>query len=588
MRIIIIALVYCLLLSKTVFSNEVEVIELHETKSLDQLVLDQLTEEEDDDVSVTEGILEQEETISETSNQDDSISVEQSSIDTNNYWSKQNIDKINKYLSNSKNIKSKQLEIEFFNYLKFLDLNFEDKNNRDIFFLIVNYFYEIGDITTAYNLINNINFEIDENLNFYSAIELNYLLSTFQLENVCSYKDELPENINLKYFLGEKIDIFCLILADNNSEAELLNSILLETETNLDQDFQELYLSTIQNETNSSSEQLNFESITNKDLIFLYSAMARIAEIPLSESFLKVDSKNLAIPIILNQSTPISLRIKAANNSYLENNLSIESLAALYQSVDFNSNQLNNPEETLLEITNNIEMSMAYHFQLINIQIFPSERIKELLNFWSFAQKNDLQEIAYALSYKIIQSIEISAENIEYSPKIATAFILNNDFENALKWLEFYENSKGIDEKSSYVKILLNLHSVKDINSLTDIIKNNLQNISDLENQKNKELMFVILNVLQDSKDDYLTDDYSDIFDQRLMPSMYILHNLKDSINSNDEKLLTYSIISMNNKEWYQIHPEHLKLILLGFLSYKDGLLIEKIILEIFKNYKII
>ena len=49
----------------------------------------------------------------------------------------------------------------------------------------------------------------------------------------------------------------------------------------------------------------------NTDLIFLYSAMLRIADLPLSESFLNLDSKNLAIPIILNQSSPIELRLKA-------------------------------------------------------------------------------------------------------------------------------------------------------------------------------------------------------------------------------------------------------------------------------------
>ena len=54
----------------------------------------------------------------------------------------------------------------------------------------------------------------------------------------------------------------------------------------------------------------------NTELLFLYSAMTRIAELPFSDSFYELDKKNLSIPIILNQASPIDLRIKAANNSF--------------------------------------------------------------------------------------------------------------------------------------------------------------------------------------------------------------------------------------------------------------------------------
>ena len=44
----------------------------------------------------------------------------------------------------------------------------------------------------------------------------------------------------------------------------------------------------------------------------------------------------------------------------------------------------------------------------------------------------------------------------------------------------------------------------------------------------------------------------------------------------------------MNGKEWSDIHPEHLKLLLNGYLNYNDGALFRNLILEIFKNYKFI
>ena len=107
--------------------------------------------------------------------------------------------------------------------------------------------------------------------------------------------------------------------------------------------------------------------------------MARIAELPLDEKFLEMDSENLAIPIILNKFNPIELRIKAANKSYLNGEISIDSLAALYQSVDFDSNQLDNPED-IEKLNYQDELLMAYYFLFINIQFSPSERLIAIIN----------------------------------------------------------------------------------------------------------------------------------------------------------------------------------------------------------------
>ena len=73
------------------------------------------------------------------------------------------------------------------------------------------------------------------------------------------------------------------------------------------------------------------------------------------------------------------------------------------------------------------------------------------------------------------------------------------------------------------------------------------------------------------------------------MPSIFLLNEINNSIIiEDDEKFLIYSLISLSDKEWNNIHPEHLKLILNGYLRYKDGILFRNIILEIFKSYKFI
>ncbi len=583
-------IILIILFSFNISSNEVEVIELHDSKSLDQIVLDKLSNDIDNvSDEISEEIIETDKEkelnvpILETND------VNEENLTENYFWTSITLNDLKTYLNNTREIKSNTLKNEFLIFLENSSIDYNSEENKNIYFNIVKYFYETGNISNSYSLVTSDKYVHSENLDFYNSVEINYLLSTFQLEAACNFKNEISTNIALKNFLLEKLDIFCLILEDNLSEADLLNSILQETEIKKDEIFQELFLII----SNRSDESLNnknfFKNIENNNLVFLYSAMARIAELSLNEDFLKIDPKNLSIPIILNQSTPINLRLKAAHYSFNNNLISVDSLAALYQSVDFDSKSLNNPTQTLNTLSANSEMAMAYYYQLINVQIFPSERLKVMIDFWDFAEKNSLKEIAYALSNKIVESIEISSESADYSLKIATSYIYNENYEKALSWIEFYENSNGPDLASSYAKILLKLYSSSDIKSILEIITSNPKEFENLDISVNKELIFIMLNLLENNESIELNNNYDSIFDQRLMPSLFILENIKTSIlSNNNEKFLMYSVMSINNKQWVDLHPEHLKLILLGLLKYKDGVLIRDTIIEIFKNYNIL
>ncbi len=584
----IILILYCL----PIHSNTVEVIELHENKSLDQLVLDQLIE--DEEIKENNSINTVEENTVDENNSESNVSneviVEEENIELkDNYFTLLQKSKVNNILNNSKNIKSNILKKQLNEFLLNLSFDFEDKNHRDIHFQIINYFYDTGNLSNAYQMSKLLDLENNENIGFYKSIELNYLLSTFQLEEVCNFKESSNLNFSLENNFLEKIDVFCLILEDKNSEAELLNSIMQETQDSEDLNFQNLFNWMLNNNKEIENSEFKLDKNIKKELIFLYSAMARIAELPLTEEFLKVDSNNLAIPIILNKSVPIELRLKAANQSFNNNMIQIESLAALYRSVDFNSSQFNKPEDTINALSNNINIIMAYYFQLINIQIFPSERLDVMLDFWKFAKENNLEKIAYSLSYKIIDSIEMSSDYIKFGPQISIAYIYNSDFDKALNWINFYENALGVDDKSSYARLLLNLQLSKDLNSIIEIINLNYNKFSNLENKKIEEIIFIIFDVLDSSHDKKLNEDFSELNDHRLIPPMFVIQNIGDSILNNDDvKLLIYSIISLNSNNWQDIHPIHLQLILKGFINYKDGEYLNDIILEIFEDYKIL
>ena len=574
-------------LSNSVLGNEdtnddVEVINLHESKSLDQLVLENLNSEEE-----SEGLVGNLNEIDEI--ETNTVEIKQIEFVNDNFIRKNEIKSIKKYLQNLKKINSKTLQKEIIKYLENSQLNLEVDKDREIFLLIINYFQSVGQINKSYELIETYDLNDDINLSFYTKVKLNYLLSTFQLNEACNFKEELNSNLKLDFFFLEKLDIFCLILNDNLSEANLLNSILIESEKDLDYYYQNLFI-LISNSSEDviSNNQLNKSEI-NKELIFLYSAMTRIAELPFSNEFYEIDKKNLSIPIILNQASPIDLRIKAANESFLENLITVESLAALYMSADFNSEQLNNPQKTIELFSDNKELSMAFLFQSVNIQIFPSDRLNILIQFWDFAKENNLEEIAYKLSNNMLSSIEPTSENIKYGPQISSAHIFNNNFISAVEWIELYENAKSIDSKSIYTRILLDLYSSNDLNTFISSINLTLNTYTENQNIKNTELLYVVKAILNL---DIISDtniNLNNLFDDRSMPSIFLLNEINNSIISkNDEKFLFYSLISLNDKRWNDIHPEHLKLILTGYLKYKDGSLFRDIILEVFQDYKFI
>ena len=572
-------------------NTEVEVINLYENKSLDQMVLENLNdkkqiEEEDDNLNKVNEIETKENDIEE--NDTSKIQVNQMEIAEHNFIHKLNISDLKNYFNNLQKINSITLQKEIVQVLENLQLNVEDDKDNEIFFLIVNYLKSIGHINKSYQLIERYGLTDDKNLIFYTEVKLNYLLSTFQLKEACNLNEELNANVKLNYFYLEKLDIFCLILNGNQSEARLLNSILIESENNLDNYFQHLFSLIINSSNEIILEKEIKNSNINKDLIFLYSAMTRIAELPFSSEFYEIDKKNLSIPIILNQSSPIDLRIKAANESFLQNLIPDYSLAALYMSADFNSDQLNNPKETIETLSNNIELSMAFLFQLVNIQIFPKDRLNTLIQFWDFAKNHNLEEIAYKLSANMLDSIEASSENITYGPQIASAYIFNGNFDNAVYWIELYENAIEVDSKSIYSRILLDLYSSSDLKSFINSINLTLNN-SNYQDNDNYELLYVLKAVMNLDINSNTNINLNKIFDDRSMPSIFLLNEIHNSIlKSVDEKFLFYSLISLNDKEWKNIHPEHLKLILNGYLQYKDGTLFRNIVLELFKNYNFI
>ena len=190
-----------------IIASEISIIELHATKSLDQLVLDQNDEEFNNNE-----IIENDDPDENTeNNNEDNIEIVNDTVTISNFWDLINLEQTLIYFDNINLIKSPILYNEFikiltdFNY----DIDSDEKNKKAYYF--IKKLVELGEIQKAYNLVNVIQFsEDDENIIFYKTIKLNYLFSTYQLKEVCDLKKEFnDQKIKLPDYYLEKTDIFC-------------------------------------------------------------------------------------------------------------------------------------------------------------------------------------------------------------------------------------------------------------------------------------------------------------------------------------------------------------------------------------------
>jgi len=593
-----------ILFTSTVRANDVKIIELHQNKSLDQLVLEAENKDEEiqnyalennSDQSASE---DQEPEIQESSkgndneintNDTENISEEPVTLLKTETIFDLDEDIIARHLNTIQNIKSKTLHQEFIKILSNIELEDGNISDNRIYFIIKK-LYEIGEIEKAFNLIKKIktnNIYNQENLNFFYLIELNYLYSSFKLAEVCELKSLLFEkSIILPENLLEKTDIFCLTLENKFAEARLVNSLLLESELETDQNFQKLFNYMILNEqAGNYFDPLN--NIKSKELIFLYSAMLRINELPLDEDFIKVDPLSLLIPVILSESTKMEIRIKAANKAYYDDVLSINSLSALYQSVDFNAKQFSNPEETIVSLDSK-ELIMAYYYQLANMQIFPDERLSVILKYWNFAKKSGLQKIAYSITEQIIETFSPTSENVEFAMQIAFAHIANKNYDESLKWINLYEISNLNNDSIEYAKFLINLNKNDNLDTIINYLSNNYTSFENTINQNALESLLVLIDFLNIENVSQENLSYINISDARSMPSYFLMRDIKYNIKlKNDLSVFMLSLISMYNKSWIELHPEHLKLILNSYYIYENKILIKQIILEILNDLEI-
>tara|TARA_Y100000590_G_C15746227_1_gene1022191 strand:- start:1626 stop:3440 length:1815 start_codon:yes stop_codon:yes gene_type:complete len=587
-----------------VFAQEIIVIELHEDiinkkadqEQTEQLVNDTIFENNLDetgdskDVDIVDEKIAEENIVQNEEIKNDNANLE--ILPISGYWEYSEKNNLDYLFSNLKNSQSKVINNYFIEILTQFSDSPKSYSQAEFDYLRINTLINLGYKQEALRLFNDLT-TYENYKDYYDRIKLDFYLSSNQLAEACSFKDNLQKinqdnNNNIL-----KVSIFCALLENKPEEAEFLNSLLLDTQDK-DEYFQKIYY----NLKNDITDPIDLiEEKLDQSSYALYSAMIKIGNLPFSEKFLNFDSANLTLSIILSSSTDISLRLKSAHRAYDLGLFKAESMSALYQSVDFSSEELNNWSESLKKYSNDPEMVMALLFQNASVQLLPITKLESLKVFWDFAINNDFEELAYKLSNNLIESTDTSAELSDYSISIARAHIYNKNFELAEKWIVFFENyisnRDEVDlQKLDSVKFLLDLQKSENndifIGNLEKNLFNKIEKEGSLDNYS-ETLKTIFLLILDGNNSKSKVQFDKKIIDERIMPSTYIINKIYElSENNQIGELILTILVSLNDKSWDELHPTHLKIVLESLKRAKLDDLFKDLIIEIFEESKII
>ena len=513
------------------------------------------------------------------------IDEENSYSDFDNAWINSSQKSINFLFNNlNDNIKSNAIKSSLVDVLYYGSKVPDGMDNAEFDKKRILKLQQLGEVEKAINLISNIS-TYDANKDIYDKTVLEKSLVDYNLAAVCGVLDSNAEFKTDSYLI--KVKVFCSYLNGEVEEADFFNSLLLEE--NDDDYFQALYNKLIKIDNNLGNiEDYNYD----QESLTLYSAIMRSENLPFSEDFIQIQSPQLLKSIAISPVTDISVRLKAAVKAYNLGSLNSDSIAALYQSVDFSIEELKNPLNSIRKnYINDNQKAMALLFQSSRIQILPISRLEALNNFWEFANQNSQSKLAYHLSKELLKSIEPTSELIDFAINTSKAHLYNNNIEEAKNWLKLIQARNNTAEQTfnnDYLQLVF-LMSIHEGNfNIEDELYDNFLNSLDFENEdiNNLELYLTTLEFIGFSIPEDLWEITSQkINDERKVPSIYIMKLLEKSANNNSiGELFLCIAVSIEENSWLEIHPQHLNIIFDNLKKVRKEEIINQITLEILED----
>ena len=125
-----------------------------------------------------------------------------------------------------------------------------------------------------------------------------------------------------------------------------------------------------------------------------------------------------------------------------------------------------------------------------------------------------------------------------------------------------------------------------DLDTIIKYLSINYKTFDKINNQSARESLEVLIEFLNIENEAVQKLSYFNIIDDRTMPTYSLIQDIKFNINNNLSCFIL-ALISMQNRNWIELHPEHLNLILDVINLYDNGSLKKQIILEILHELEI-
>ena len=199
----LITIIFILSITFNLNANELEIIELHNKKTLDELVVEKINENNNELDQKIETLDNENDVLDDTEKSDinessTEVIIQESEENNFSFLNSLELAEFENYLSNTQNIKSKVLYNEYINFLININYDLSDQKHADIFYIIIKQLYETGEISNAYNLIKDKDLSNHDYYTFFKMLEFNFLLSTHQLNQVCNLKNENIESLKIE------------------------------------------------------------------------------------------------------------------------------------------------------------------------------------------------------------------------------------------------------------------------------------------------------------------------------------------------------------------------------------------------------
>ena len=240
------------------------------------------------------------------------------------------------------------------------------------------------------------------------------------------------------------------------------------------------------------------------------------------------------------------------------------------------------------------------------LNLLPNKRIhkqKIIIKLIEYIKENNLQHPAIWYKFKMNKFLnalrtnspvdelfnenENNTDNTTNIPQTPLVLYRFDDLETIFE-SHFIDNKEISKSQLEYVKFLIELNENNELNTIISFLEslnNSINNEVDITILETIDVLNRFLNI--DKK--YVTNfNYDNILDQRAMPSYFLITNLNQHIEQiNNMHLFMLATISMENKNWHELHPEHLLLLLKAYNAYDQGSLIKAIILEILSDLNV-